>query len=220
MIDARIIKHSRSWLGKDIITWVLSYPRYIHAELMTHRVFSKNSASSRAIPIEKFIKLVHDNPVKPIWTENQAGMQGPVISNQSDLMRINDVWLHTRDLVLTSVNRLTDLKVHKQNVNRLLEPWMHIKIVLTGTEFDNWYNLRNHPDAQGEIRALASMMFDEQARSKPQMLSYGEWHIPFEDDFNETHAELVNPGISLIDTKLKVSVARCARVSYNNEACG
>lgn len=220
-ITVSIIADSTNWLNKRLTTFVLEYPRYIHSELLTHRVFSKNSASSRAIPIEKFVRSVYDNPAVPKWTHNKAGMQGDLVTEQSLLDQASIIWMDTRTQVIDKAIQLHSLGIHKQNVNRLLEPWMHMKIILTGTEFDNWFALRDHPMAMPEIALLASYMKEALGDSVPKLLQPGEWHIPFGDqmDFSsvvlgfndhQSDKETIN------EVKLKVSVARCARVSYNN----
>lgn len=210
-IAVKIIKHSTSYLHIPVITWILEYPRYIHSELMTHRVFSKNSASSRAIPFPKFVEMVRKNPVLPIWTADNKGMQGPIIEDYIDIAAAETVWLRTRDRVIEEADTLHKYGIHKQNVNRLLEPWMHIRIILTGTDFFNWFELRNHPDAHPEIQVLARKMVEAMENSKPEFLEPGEWHCPFNENLTG-EAENVWCG----DNVLKSSVARCARISYNN----
>lgn len=224
---AKIIADSTNWLDKRLTTFVLEYPRYIHSELMTHRVFSKNSASSRAIPIPKMINSIKDNPVLPIWTKNQRGMQGELVDNQGVIDAANVAWYKGFEYAVSIVGELQELEIHKQNANRLLEPWMHIRIILTGTEFDNWFALRAHPDAQPEIQELARAMQVAFEGSIPKYLGVGEWHIPFGDDIDELELARHNsyaPVSSNIpefckhakELHLKVSVARCARISYNN----
>lgn len=227
-IDVEIIKHSISWTGIPIITWILKYPRYIHSELMTHRVFSKNSASSRAIPIEKMIINIQDDPVLPIWTVNQKGMQGIIVNDKELVDQYNRDWIAKLGIVTGWANYMSAQHIHKQNVNRILEPWMHIKIILTGTGFDNWYELRNHPDAQPEIQELAKKMLSAQNDSTPTYLNPEEWHIPFDGKYTDT--ELMDYGDNLklwwnsdkriqdmiSEFKLNISVANCARISYNN----
>lgn len=211
MISAKIIQHSNSWLGVPLVTYVLEYPRYIHSELLTHRVFSKNSASSRAIPLKRFMEMVESNPSKPLWTANQKGMQGPVITDSDIINNANLIWSEAAEDMTYYAERLDALGIHKQNINRLLEPWMHIKIVLTGTDFDNWFELRDHQKAHPEIRELARMMRLAMDQSNPQMLAPGQWHLPFvQSPFP------VPEGLDMMSTVMKVSAARCARVSYNN----
>lgn len=205
MISAKIIQHSDNYLNKELVTFVLEYPRYIHAELLTHRVFSKNSASSRAIGLASMVEKIKSNPVEPIWTLNQKGMQGQLatelINDSAD-----EIWKFAFEDSLKHASELVDKGIHKQNFNRLLEPWLNIRIILTGTEFSNFFELRDHKDAQPEIRELAQKMRDEYENSNPQFLYPGQWHIPFGDNIPDISPE----------ERLKISVARCARVSYFN----
>lgn len=208
MIDARIILDSINPCGNRLTTWILVYPRIILAEFNTHRAFSRNSASSRAIPIEKIIGRVKDHPFIPTyWGANQKGMQAAAeipIELQSDAI---EIWLKARDNAIESVRSLLKLNVHKQIVNRLLEPWMYIETLVTGTDFENYFCLRAHPDAQPEFQKLAYLMLEKYNESIPTPVAEGDWHIPFADK----HCE----GLTL-EEKLKVAAARQARVSYAN----
>lgn len=228
-IDVEIIKDSTNWTGKRLTTFVLKYPRYIHAELMTHRVFSKNSASSRAIPIERMIENIKEDKVNPIWTLNQKGMQGLEVEDTQKLSFASINWNAAWSDAVNWAKSLSGLGIHKQNVNRLLEPWMHIKIILTGTDFDNWFELRDHKDAQPEIQNLARKMKVAMEKSQPQLLQPGEWHIPFDNKYDivQLTDEALKRTVSgfgadrewedaILDLRLKVSVANCARISYNN----
>lgn len=224
MISAKVIAHSTSYLGREVVSYILEYPRYIHSELLTHRVFSKNSASSRAIPYPKFVEMVKGKPVKPIWTYSNKGMQGPVVSDHDDITAMDGKWLEARDKIIEYTDYLNGYGAHKQNVNRLLEPWMHIRILLTGTEFDNWFQLRDHPDAHPEIQQLARVMRLAKEASTPVYLKPGQWHVPFGDNIpDEELNKLVSSTPSLeeipellVRLRLKIASARCARTSYND----
>ena len=211
MISAKVIADSTSYLHRRLTTFVLEYPRYIHSELMTHRVFSKNSASSRAIPIEKFMDMIDKRPVKPLWTENMKGMQGPVITDAGEIQTADRIWISASQDMQFHVKRLSEMGIHKQNVNRLMEPWMYIRIVLTGTDFAGWFELRDHEKAHPEIRELARMMRFAMEASTPKFLQPGEWHVPFGENMDGEDEEMWC-GHNI----LKSSAARCARVSYNN----
>jgi len=245
-IKVEIIADSINSSGNRLTTFILEYPRFIHAEVMTHRVFSKNAASSRAIPIEKMIEQIKINPAMPVWWgKNQSGMQakeelsdekthyivqGELDGYYSDKDLAKYQWLHARDRAIESVNGLMKLGVHKQIANRILEPWFNIRIILSGTEFENFFALRDHPDAQPELQRLATMMLEAYNASNPKRLSEGEWHIPFGDKFDNSklHALVlkINNNIVLdmdgwledeiIALKKKIAIARCARVSYLN----
>lgn len=174
---------------------------------MTHRAFSKNAAGSRAIPVEKIIQGVKENTVYPIWTLNQKGMQGDIIKNEGFIDVLNEYVKVMRDETIGYVQTLSTLGVHKQNANRYLEPFQHIKLICTGTDWNNFFTLRCHPDAQPEIQSLAENVRQAMKDNSPNFLQPGEWHIPFEDYL---------PDGTTLAEKVKVSVARCARISYNN----
>ncbi len=162
MIKAEIIKDSLAPSGKRITTFVLTYPRFIHSEFMTHRMISKNASSSRAIPTEKMIQAIMDNPAMPIaFSKNQKGMQASDILSPQDQEKAEWLWLQARDETLNYVKALTDLGAHKQHVNRLLEPFQHITVIATATEWDNFFALRCHPDAPPEFQELANQMYIE-----------------------------------------------------------
>jgi thymidylate synthase ThyX len=256
-IKAEIIADSLNPQGIRLTTFILEYQRFFHSELLTHRVFSKNAASSRAIPVEKMIQQVIDNPAMPVWWgKNQSGMQAKeelddtgrklrltiqIYEEYSDWY-IGDentslpgaihqyfltdkeyakvLWLEARDSAIWQVRELLELGVHKQIANRILEPWFNIRVILSGTEFKNFYELRAHPDAQPEFQALAYMMQDEHKKSVPKQLKHGEWHIPFGDKIDEDkiveELKVQRHEEEFGRIKQKIAVARCARVSYHN----
>lgn len=190
-ISAKIIADSISLQGHRITTFELEYPRFIHAEFMTHRLFSRNAASSRAIPVDKAIQLILDDTACPIhWGKNQPGMSakeecdapinlatGVEFSNNR-----RGVWNWARDRAIEAAQAFAKAGYHKQIVNRLLEPYTHIKVVLTATEYDNFFWLRKHPDAQPEIQRLAEVMWEARESSTPVQLRPGEWHVPYYKD--------------------------------------
>lgn len=213
MITARVIEDSISEAGKRITTFVLTYPRFVHAELMTHRMFSRNAASSRAIPIKRMIERAQRDPAVPVhWGKNKSGMQAVEELSGWRLSAAKTVWFLLMNVVIVGVKLLDKIGLHKQIANRPLEAWFNIEIILTATEFDNFYNLRLDKDAQPEIRQLALCMFKEHQRSKPKLLKSGEWHLPFISAGEKERYD--------VQTLLKYSVARCARVSYLNHDKG
>ena len=204
MINVKILADSK-YKDNRVITFELEYPRQIHSQVKTHRIFSTNSASSRAIPLDKMIELVMNNPVIPIWTKNQKGMQGAPIDAITK-GKATDEWLHALSNAVDSVKKLQELGIHKQNANRLLEPFQHIKTILTGNDFDNFFHLRIAPDVQPEMCELAKKMKDAYDKHTPCELKDDEVHCPFFKHVN----------IKDIDTIL-TSVALCAQVSYRKE---
>lgn len=211
-ITAKIIADSINPVGDRLTTWELTYPRFIHAELMTHRVLSRNSASSRAIPTAKLRQRVIDGPAgHEFWGANQKGMQA---SNQvSDVERARTWWIDVRDYVIPLHERGEALGLHKQIVNRVIEPWMMITVIVSATEWANFYHQRNHPDAEPNFQRLAKTMWDVYTTSMPIKIGVGGWHLPFIDD--ATRAEVQSAIFSDVTPILrKISVGRCARVSY------
>jgi hypothetical protein len=191
-----------------LTTFQLRYPRMVHAELMTHRVFSRNSSSSRAIPVEKMIAWVKEEPAIPVeWGKNQKGMQARELLSPQDAALAELAWLRGRDAAIRCTEELLALGVHKQIANRPLEPWHHIAVIVSSTQYANWFALRWHPDAQPEIRELAKAMAVAYVDSGPVDLQPGEWHLPY-----------VRPEERALGVEAcrKLSVARCARVSFMN----
>lgn len=181
MFEAKIIAHSISEEGKEIITYQLKYPRMIHAELMTHRVFSRNAGSSRAIPVAKLADLAISEMVEPVqWLKNQAGMQAKNEELDGENLALAKlVWRRMAETCADGAKELANLGLHKQWANRPLEWFSNISVVVTSTEWDNWYELRNHPDAQPEIRTLAEVMLKAKQHSMPTLLQPGQWHVPY-----------------------------------------
>lgn len=232
MIKADILLDSINTSGNRITTWLLTYPRFIHAEFNTHRMFSRNASSSRAIPIKRMIEDVRNNPAMPVfWGKNQAGMQAAVELDNVEKTEYRSVdhqiniegketakwvpmtkleaakcdWLKARDAAIKVVEGLVELGLHKQLGNRFLEPWMHITVLMTCTEMKNFFSLRAHEAAQPEFRALAYLMLEKYNASTPVLKSAGEWHIPFGDKM---------PEVVTHEQRLKIATARCARTSY------
>lgn len=206
MITAKVICDS-VYNKKRLTTLELEYPRYIHSEFMTHRVFSRNAQSSRAIPVEKYISLIEDNPIYPIFMANQKGMQADIELFGDDLDEAYWIWHKAREDAIEHAKDLIEIGVHKQIINRLLEPFSTIKVIVSATEWDNFFSLRISPDAQQEIQLLAKAIKIAMDSSVPVELDVAQWHLPYILPEEE--------GINLELLK-KISVARCARVSYLN----
>lgn len=254
-ITAKIIADSISEQGVRLTTMQLRYPKFIHGEAKTHRAlrvgdkayefleevgfmddpaFSRNASSSRAIPVERMIRDVLEDPVIPLfWGRNQPGMQA---NEECDAMipwecaetyhsggdddgdeaigacfepvdRV-EAWLMARNNAVDCARAFARAGYHKQIVNRLLEPWAHINVVVTATDWANFFALRRHADAQPEMKVLADTMWFARDGSKPSLLRPGQWHLPYCDDVQGKYRTAPN------DDAIKVSVARCARVSY------
>lgn len=209
LIKATILADSVSPTGVRLTTMELVYPRFVHSELMTHRVFSRNASSSRAIPTKRAIQMIRDNPAVPAsWRMNEPGMQGHTFAEEATVKAAQAIWLEAMENAIKSAEAMDALGIHKQVVNRLTEPFAHIKVVVTSVWWDNWFGLRDHKAADPTIAALAAEMRMAYDTSLPKLLDYGEWHLPY-----ITPQELAINGINLCK---KISAARCARVSYNN----
>ena len=269
MIQAKVIADSLSPQGNRLTTFIVTFPRIILAEFNTHRMFSRNSASSRAIPFEKMVKSVEENPFIPIaWQKHHTGMQGSEYYTEfNDIEDLEQEWLYARNVAISQAKILNDFGITKQICNRLLEPFMWHTVIVTATDFQNFFELRcpqyhlenvpvvnedlslnsktitllskskknlleqineidndsyvsfknvvnsyteldwlkiNKGQSEIHIQALAEDMWDAMNESIPKQLQADEWHIPFDD-------KLYNASNSF---KLKVSTARCARVSY------
>jgi thymidylate synthase ThyX len=198
MIQAQIIADSKSIRGERLTTFLLTFPRIILAEFNTHRMFSRNSASSRAIPFAKMVESVETNPFIPIaWQKDHKGMQGTeYITDYDLLLQCKWDWLQARDFAVQQAESLNkSLGVTKQLCNRLLEPYMWHTVICTATDYENFFKLRDHEAAEIHIQELARRMKEAMNNSTPKILKVGEWHIPFGDD-------------------LQIATAKCARVSY------
>lgn len=207
---ATVIADSVNEFGHRITTLQLKYQRFIHAEFLTHRVFSRNSSSSRAIPVAKMIEQVQHDPALPIhWGLNQPGMQAHKEHESPETARL--WWEMSAEAAATQADLLNQLGLHKQIVNRVLEPFQWMHTVVTATEWKNFFELRCHPDAQPEFQVLAKAIRDAINASTPipryrGLNNYNSWHLPYISD-----DERENIYYSFLP---KISAARCARVSY------
>ena len=214
MISAKIIEDSISPNDVRLTTMQLCYPRFIHSEFMTHRVFSRNASSSRAIPVEKMIKQVRANPAMPLhWGKNQPGMQAREQLEDVPLHYTKALWVDSATVAADIAQRMADLGAHKQIVNRILEPFQWIHVVVTATEWENFFALRMHEDAQPEIHELARVMKMAMLESRPTRMRHDHWHLPYVTDRDRLEVAALrqeNP----VELLRKISAARCCRVSY------
>lgn len=193
--------------GERLTTWEWTYPRFIHSEIMTHRALSKNAASSRAIPTAKLRERVINDPAIPIhWGARQAGMQAD--TEIKDIQMARAWWAESLDTIIKLHERGEALGLHKQVVNRMIEPGMNITIIVSGTEWPNFFHLRKHPDAEPNFQRLATLAWDEYHNHMPCPMNPGDWHLPL---INKEDYSVVNGDVEILK---KVSVGRCARVSY------
>lgn len=182
-ISAKIIAHSQDGRGNEIVTFELEYPRIIHSELMTHRLFSRNAASSRAIPVKTLIEMVRKEPAMPErFGANQPGMQDKGAEHDG-VVSVGYTGREWWGLAALSAARfaeeLAEAGYHKQIANRLLEPFQRMKTVLTTTELENFWWLRVDADADPTIEALAKEMHKVYEASEAELLLPGQWHTPY-----------------------------------------
>jgi thymidylate synthase ThyX len=215
-------------LPPPLYTVRMRYPRIIHAEVMTHRVFGRNARSSRAVPVRTMLGETVNTPYVPWhWLKNKPGMQGTEPLTPEEEEEAIKIWLTARDCSLKAAEQLFDpdgLNIHKQNPNRLLEPFMYIDVLITATEWENFLWLRDHKDAEPHLQDLARMTRQALAEAEFQHLKPGEWHLPYIEEYewqdafsylDQQESSLGPADQEMIATFLrKISAARCARISY------
>ena len=276
MYKAEILADSVDHRENRITTMKITFPRMMLAELNTHRMFSRNSASSRAIPAKKMIQMVKDNPFIPIaWQKDHKGMQGSeYFTDEDTIEELKDNWLQARDRAVRQASELSDIGTTKQLCNRLLEPFMWHTVIITATEWENFFKLRcpqydlgdgilhasrkdalryisetgldkfdgmfiqeidwleaNKSQADIHIQAIAELMWDAKNESTPKELKPGEYHIPFSGNMNEAmlltyclkndiYSQDGGLDKHINDLKIKIAIARCARISYETLGAG
>ena len=215
MIEAKIIEDSISEAGKRITTLQVKFHRFILPEFNTHRVFSRNFSSSRAIPTKKLLEQVRKDPAMPVhWGKNEPGMQANEELQGIGKQMAIDAWRKTAINAAFDAELLANIGAHKQIVNRVIEPFLWANGIVTSTEWNNWFDLRAHPDAQPEIHELALRMQEAMAASTPKLLTGGQWHLPYisEEERNDPFYQIeANKESNML---AKISAARCCRVSY------
>lgn len=221
--EVKIILDSVSPDGARLTTLTAKYPRFIHAEMLTHRVFSRNTASSRAIPMAKLRQQVIDDPVIPIhWGRNQPGMQAAEELDTIGRRYCEYEWQHACAVAVFVHQRLEELGLHKQVANRVLEPFLWTTCLISSSTWDNFLALRRDKDAQPEMQKIAGMIGDALDASKPVVRSV---HLPYWEDDDEDRIYYYTSSPSLPTTRelakianmrKQVSAARCARISYLN----
>lgn len=220
--SAKIIVDSISPMGHRLTTMEVVFHRYVLAEFNTHRLFSRNSASSRAIPVRKQIGRVKNDLALPVvWAAEQKGMQGGDEIENPD--RAEWMWGKARDAAVVWAEALSQIGVHKSITNRLIEPFMWHTAIISATEWDGFWMQRCSPLAQPEMRAVAEKMKEAYDGSEPTLVDNGRWHLPYIDVDDHSWASTQVPySIDGLEDRVRygadlltnVSVARCARVSY------
>lgn len=196
-------------IARRITTFSIRYPRFVHAEVMTHRMFSRNASSSRAIPVKRQLERIRNDPARPVeWGKNKPGMQSAEVLTEEQAKQAEGIWDEACRAAVGYSERMDALNVHKQITNRIAEPFSHIAVIITGTEWANFFSLRDHPMAQPEFQYLARRMRQEFQENEPAVLKAGQWHLPYVSDEDQR--------VHGLETCIKASVARCARVSFLN----
>lgn len=220
-IAVKVIADSIWWPTPDqchrLTTIEATYQRYIHSEVKTHRMLSGNSASSRAIPVSKMLKQVWSDPAMPVWWgKNQPGMKAKaeLVGWRKWLAR--KLWVLSGCMMVGVAWGFSKIGLHKQIANRILEPWMWMKTILSATEWGHMLNLRQHPDAQPEFKALADKIHEALISSTPQIMREGDWHLPYLNQTEKNWRMLFGDFDEDPMYFQKLSSARCARVSYLN----
>ena len=198
--SATVIEDS-IWNGARLISVECVYPRVIHAEVLRHKDFSNSVSSSRATPVERIIEDCTYIPSH--FYRNQKGMVGGDEITGEELLRVRDNWIYARESAITSALRLSEMSVHKQHVNRLLEPFSYVCHLITATGWDRFFTQRLAKDADPVIQALAKCVKEAMARSTPVVRNA---HYPY---VTEKERTALRPAACS-----RVSAARCARLSY------
>lgn len=196
--------------GAEITTLQLKIPTMILAELNTHRVFSRNASSARAVPFKTILKRVTTDPFVPdVWTSNQPGMVGKIITDKGQIEELRTAWIRAMNSAVDHAQSLVNKHdVHKQVANRLLAPFMWTNVVLTSTMFNGFYAQRISDQAEPHMNILAKKMKAASDAKEADVLYGDEWHLPYVIECDYATLD--------IETLKKISVARCARVSYRN----
>jgi hypothetical protein len=226
-IAAKVICDSVGPAGIRLTTMELRCPRFLLAQVNTHRAFSRNARSSRAVPIGRLIEEVVSDPVLPIeWGRNRKGMQsdGEVSEGEAEVAKA--AWLRARDAVVSEARWMAEAAdIHKQICNRLIEPWLSAVVLVTATDWANFFALRDHPDAQPEMRELAVAMRGAMAASEPTRMQAGDWHVPYANDDDTFSDAIISPAwveftrqapqsLAIGPFLARISAARCRRISY------
>lgn len=213
--QAKVILDSINPDGYRLTTMEVTLHRFVLAELNTHRTFVRNSASSRAIPVEKQLAMVTEHPAFPVeYRTEKPGMSGGEHLHGRDLQDaiglLDDIHHYTTSRIKQYLEEHPEKpnRLHKSIVNRLIEPFMWHTVIISAVEWQNFFEQRCSPLAQPEIRLAAELMREAYNSSQPRVVGNDSWHTPY-----------IQPeeyDILSLEQRKAVSSARCARVSYLN----
>ena len=207
-ISAKVIRDSISEYNR-ITTIEISLPKILLAEFGTHRVFSRSFSSSRAIPTAKLLQQDYFEPL--FYGKSKQGMQADS-SSIENVDEAQKIWYDAIQYNKNVSEKLTALGLHKQWANRPCDWFIMAKGIVTSTEWDNFFNLRIHPDAQPEMAELATKIKQTLVKSVPLNINYNQWHLPYISP-NEIYDYRNHEDKYVLQ---KISAARCCRVSYLN----
>lgn len=210
--SVKIIADSINKFGQRITTFELEYPRLVHSEILTHRLLSRNSASSRAVPTVSVLDSIAKRIAMPVfWGKNQKGMQSYQELDSLQKSASKALWVEAAKQATSLSKIMQETGLHKQVANRITEPFTYMKVIVTATDFENFFWLRTHHAADPTIKQLASMMQEAYNKNKPELLHEGEWHLPYVDK------RLIRDGDLTIEDALMLSVSSCCQVSYRKQ---
>ena len=215
-IKASMILRSKGPYHPTVKTMSARYPRIIHAEHLRHRVFSFSVSSSRAISVESMIGDVEADPFIPlVWRSAKKGMVAGVELHGADLIAVRDSYMRSLENALREARVMASHNAAKEVVNRILEPYGHVNLIMTGTDWANFYALRRHEAAEPHMQILANAVYDAdwESRYQTQELEFGEWHLPLVMD-GERHMPCSLPYEERDYNLRLISAARCAGGSY------
>jgi len=213
--SVKILADSISPAGHRLTTFECTFPRIVLAEVNTHKMLSKNSASSRAIPVGDRIAAIRADPFVPEqFGKNRSGMQATETLDDDASADARMIWANAMHNSLANAGFLAELEVHKQLANRLLEPFAWHTAIISGTDWENFYGLRVHPAAQGEFSKFARTMKELHADTTPNPVNYGEWHAPLVLGDPELDGWNLQVGGASWRDIAHISAGRCARVSF------
>jgi thymidylate synthase ThyX len=210
MIEATIIADSISEEEYRLTTIECTFHRFILPEINTYRMWSRSAQSSRAIPLNKRITEVKENPAIPVyWGKNQRGMVAEEELSYEQQVEAESVWVEAANAAADYATYLQQMNLHKQTAARILEPYLWQTNVISSVDWNNMFRQRIHPDAQPEFKVLAEKIKEELENSTPTLVQQKEWHLPYISDEERNSYD--------IETLKKVSVARVAKTSYGNQ---
>lgn len=217
----QVIQDSHNLSGNRLITYEVETYRYIWAEVLTHKMLNKNAQSSRAVPVKSVLSINENDPVTPIvWGKNKGGMSASEQLEGIELESAKQLWRAAAESAFIFSKRLSDIGLHKMWANRITEPYSRIKVVMSGTEWENFEWLRDDPEAaQPEIVDLARKFKQAKSESIPFELRPGEAHVPYVTRLREDVRSSVvyldtNGNFLSLEDALKISASCCGQVSY------